>query len=360
MTPRIISRADWRPAELEQSGRWLRTLTDREVADLRAGLDRLKAADRPMLEITRADVPLGAFAAVLAEAEAEMETGIGFLVLRGLPMAGQSAEESRLMAWAIGTHLGVARPQGKASQLMSDVRDAGGTYRGGSGRGYNTNAELDYHTDGSDIVALLCRNTARSGGLSRLASSVAIHNALLEERPDLVETLYGLFPHSRQNEHAPDEPPSYMAPVYSLRDGHFASRYLRNHIRSTQLMEGEPRLTALQHEALDRLQTMASSPDFSFDMWLEPGDLQLVNNHVLYHSRTHYEDYEEEERKRHLFRLWLAVPGGRPLCEALRDAYKSVEPGTVRGGFKGRQVTPELLAYQARAAASLGMRDIPY
>lgn len=360
MTPRIISQADWRPAELEQSGRWLRILTERERADLRAAVEGLKTSGRPMLEITRADVPLGAFGAVLREAEAELEDGIGFVVLRGLPMEGQGVAENRLMAWAIGAHLGVARPQGKASQLISDVRDAGGTYRGGSGRGYNTNSELDYHTDGSDIVALLCRNTAKAGGLSRLASSVAIHNALLAERPDLVETLYGLFPHSRQNEHAPDEPPTYMAPVYSLRDGHFASRYLRNHIRSTQLMEGEPRLTALQHEALDRLQDMASSAAFSFDMWLEPGDLQLVNNHVLYHSRTHYEDHEEEERKRHLFRLWLAVPGGRPLCAALRDAYKSVERGTVRGGFKGRQVTPELLAYQARAAASLGMRDIPY
>lgn len=360
MTQKIISRADWRPAELEQSGRWLRVLTERERADLRAAVERLAASGRPMLEITRADVPLGAFAGVLTEAEAELEEGIGFVVLRGLPMDGQDVEKNRLMAWAIGTHLGVARPQGKASQLMSDVRDAGGTYRGGSGRGYNTNAELDYHTDGSDIVTLLCRNTAKSGGLSRLASSVAIHNALVDERPDLVETLYGLFPHSRQNEHAPDEAPTYMAPVYSFRDGHFASRYLRNHIRSTQLMEGEPRLTPLQHEALDRLQDMASSPAFSFDMWLEPGDLQLVNNHVIYHSRTHYEDHEEEALKRHLFRLWLAVPGGRPLCAALQDAYKSVEPGTVRGGFKGRQVTPELLAYQARAAASLGMRDIPY
>ena len=94
-----------------------------------------------------------------------MEEGIGFLVLRGLPMDGQSVDDHRLMAWAIGTHLGVARPQGKASQLMSDVRDAGGTYRGGSGRGYNTNSELDYHTDGSDTVGpslpnIACRRLA--------------------------------------------------------------------------------------------------------------------------------------------------------------------------------------------------------
>ena len=140
----------------------------------------------------------------------------------------------------------------------------------------------------------------------------------------------------------------------------FASRYIRNHIRSTQAMEGQPRLTALQHEALDAVQDLASTPEFCFSMWLEPGDLQLLNNHVVIHSRTHYEDFEAPEQKRHLLRLWLAVPGGRPLTEGLLAAYKSVAPGTVRGGFKGRGVTPEMQAWQARAAASLGMRDTPY
>jgi Taurine catabolism dioxygenase TauD, TfdA family len=95
-------------------------------------------------------------------------------------------------------------------------------------------------------------------------------------------------------------------------------------------------------------------------MWLEPGDLQLLNNHVVIHSRTHYEDFEAPDQKRHLLRLWLAVPGGRPLTEGLLAAYKSVAPNTVRGGFKGRGVTPEMRAYQARVAASLGMRDTPY
>jgi hypothetical protein len=64
--------------------------------------------------------------------------------------------------------------------------------------------------------------------------------------------------------------------------------------------------------------------------------------------------------KRHLLRLWLSIPNARPLCEGLRDAYKAVERNTVRGGFKGQHVTPELRAYQARAAAALGMRDTPY
>ena len=356
----VVSAADWHAAELEASGRWLCRPDAAAIADLKSGFARLKAGAKPMLEITREDMPLGAFAAVLADAARELEDGCGVRVIRGLPMQEYSVEDCRLLAWAIGTHLGVARPQGKASQLISDVRDAGGTYRGGGGRGYNTNAELDFHTDGSDVVGLFCLKTARSGGLSRLASSVAIHNALLATRPELVEALYGLFPHSRQQEEAADEPPAYLAPVYGMAAGHFASRYIRNHIRSTQAMEGQPRLSALQHAALDAIQDLASTPEFCFSMWLEPGDLQLLNNHVVIHSRTHYEDFEAPEQKRHLLRLWLAVPGGRPLTEGLLAAYKSVAPGTVRGGFKGRGVTPEMLAWQARAAASLGMRDTPY
>ncbi|MBL6458102.1 TauD/TfdA family dioxygenase [Belnapia sp. T6] len=352
--------AAWRPTQLEASGAWLRRLTAAEIADLEAGFARLKASGKSMLEMVREDFPLGPFAAVLAEVAREMESGIGFRTLRGIPVERYSVEDARLLFWAIGTHLGVARPQGKASQLMSDVRDAGGTYRGHGGRGYNTNAELDFHTDGSDVVALLCLKTARSGGLSRLASSVAIHDALLAERPELVETLYGLFPHSRQKEEAADETPTYMAPVYSLKDGHFAARYIRNHIRSTQQIEGEPRLTEQQHAALDAIQDLASSDAFCFSMWLEPGDLQLVNNHVIIHSRTHYEDFEEPERKRHLLRLWLAVPEGRPLCDAMREVYKNTAPGSVRGGFKGQNLPPGLAAWQARAAAALGMQDTPY
>jgi hypothetical protein len=282
------------------------------------------------------------------------------MTLRGLPSDRFDLADNRLLFWAIGTHLGVARPQGKASQLMSDVRAAGGQYRGTGGRGYNTNAELDYHVDGTDVVGLYCLQVARSGGLSRVASSVAIHNEILCRDPALVERLFQPFPYNRQNEEAEDEPPFYMAPIYSLRDGHFAARYIRNHIRSSQARTDTPRLTDLDHRALDIIQDLAETDEFRFDMVLERGDMQFLNNHVLIHSRTHFEDFEEPERKRHLLRLWLSVPGGRPLCESLRDAYKSVERNTVRGGFKGQNVGPDLRAYQARAAAALGMRDTPY
>ncbi len=354
----IQSKAAWRAKDIAASGRWLRVLTAAEIDAVAAILDAVRG--KPMLEMTRADVPMGAFGPVLEELTRELEDGVGFMTLRGLPAARFSAEENRLLFWAIGAHLGVARPQGKASQLMSDVRAAGGEYRGAGGRGYNTNAELDYHVDGTDIVGLYCLQTARSGGLSRVASSVAIHNEILRRDPDLVDRLYEAFPHNRQNEEAPDEPPFYMAPVYSFRDEAFAARYIRNHIRSSQLRTDTPRLTERDHRALDIIQDLAETDAFRFDMVLEQGDMQFLNNHVMIHSRTQFEDYDDPARKRHLLRLWPSIPGGRPLCEGLRDAYKAVETNTVRGGFKGQDVTNALRAYQSQAAAALGMRDTPY
>jgi hypothetical protein len=360
MAKTIDCAAAWRPRDFEASGRWLRVVSAEEAADLGAAVDALKASGKTLLDVTRRDVELGRFARVVEETRVEVESGLGVCVLRGLPTAGRSPEDNRLMIWAIGAHLGVARPQGKQSQMISDVRDAGGVYRSNSGRGYNTNAELDFHSDGSDVVGLLCLNTARSGGLSRMASAVSIHNAMLQSRPDLVEALYGPFPHSRQKEEAANEAPWYLAPVFGERDGLFACRYIRNHIRSSQALEAAPRLTALQHEALDMIQTLAESGDFAFDLWLRPGDLQLLNNHLMLHARTQYEDFEEPAQKRHMLRLWLSTRQARPLPEGFRAVYKAVESNTVRGGFQGQAITQELIAYQARAAADLGMTDTPY
>ena len=360
MHTRIDSPASWHAADVAARENWLRPLTGAEAEAVATMLQSVRATGKPLLQLTRHDVPLGAFAPVLQELTEELEHGIGFKTLRGLPSDRFSAEDNRLLFWAIGTHLGVARPQGKASQLMSDVRADGGQYRGTGGRGYNTNAELDYHVDGTDVVGLYCLRTARSGGLSRVASSVAIHNEILRRDPDLVDRLYQPFPYNRQNEEAADEPPFYMAPIYSLRDGYFAARYIRNHIRSSQLRTDTPRLTERDHRALDIIQELAETDDFRFDMVLEQGDMQFINNHLLIHSRTHFEDHDAPDRKRHLLRLWLSVPNARPLCEGLRDAYKSVERNTVRGGFKGQHIGPDHRAYQARAAEALGMRDTPY
>lgn len=80
--------------------------------------------------------------------------------MRGLPLDCWSVEDAKLVFWGIGLHTGVARTQGKGSQVMSDVRDEGGSYRVKGGRGYNTNAELDFHCDFCDLVGP-CASTSR-------------------------------------------------------------------------------------------------------------------------------------------------------------------------------------------------------
>jgi len=48
---------------------------------------------------------------------------------------------------------------------------------------------------------------------------------------------------------------------------------------------------------------------------------------VVVHSRTAYEDFDDPARKRHLLRLWLSTPDGRPLPEGFAGKYHNLEAG---------------------------------
>ncbi len=353
--PHENKRAAWLAHDLRSDPSWIYELGDIARRDLVATIRRTHAPERPLLDYRRGEFDLGAAWPSIAAALKQVRDGTGFAVLRGMPRAALTAAEFELLTWAIGLHAGVARPQGKASQYLSAVRDAGVTYRSGKGRGYSSNADLDFHTDSADIVLLTCYNMARSGGQSLVSSSVAAHGILTAERPDLAELLHRPFHFSRQQEQAPDEPPFYPNPVFDEKDGLLFSKWNRNRLTSAQAMEGVPQLTALQREALDRLDNILRRPDVMFDMYLQPGDMQILNNHVTLHSRTEFADFEEPERRRCLFRLWLAPPDSVALPESWRPAYRSTAPGSVRGGIAGQAYDEARRDYERRQAADLGM-----
>ena len=48
---------------------------------------------------------------------------------------------------------------------------------------------------------------------------------------------------------------------------------------------------------------------------------------MVVHSRTDYVDYPEPERMRHLLRLWLSTPDGRPLPRGYSERYHNLEAG---------------------------------
>ena len=273
-----------------------------------------------------------------------------------MPREDLNHEEFRLLSWAIGLKAGVARPQGLASQYISAVQDAGMDYRAANGRGYSSNAELDFHVDVADLTILTCYNKAKSGGQSMISSGVTAHNYLIKERPDLAEIAYQHFYFSRQEEQAPDEKPFYSLPLFEEEKGNLFCNWNRNRVQSAQNIEGVPELSKLQKETMDFLDEILTRPELMYTMYLEPGDMQIINNYRMFHSRTGYLDYENDLKKRCLYRLWLSPPDSIKLPESWKDFYRSVEPSMVRGGIIGQSYDETCIDFDKTHSKFLNMQ----
>jgi hypothetical protein len=119
--------------------------------------------------------------------------------------------------------------------------------------------------------------------------------------------------------------------VFNWHAGALSTIYSGQYIRSAQVNFPQARrLSAVEQAALDRLDALAA--ELSLEMDFRPGDMQFIHNHQILHSRTDFEDWPEPERRRHLFRLWLAPAGGRPLPPSFAQRYGQLTPGD-RGGI---------------------------
>jgi hypothetical protein len=349
------SLSSWRIVDLEQDPNWIFTIEDKGRAQLARTVRAAFDPERPLFDYRREDFDLGPAWDIIAPAVWQAHHGRGLALVRGLPRDDLSEEEFKLLNWAIGLYVGVARPQGKASQYISPVRDVGVNYRAASGRGYSSNAKLDFHVDGADLTTLACYNTAKAGGQSMISSSITARDVLMAERPDLAEIAHRDFYFSRQNEETEDEGPFYVQPLFDYADGRIFGKWNRNRVQSAQRFDEVPRLTDKQLEAMAMMDEILQRPENMFTMYLAPGDLQILNNYTTLHSRTEYEDFENSEEKRLLFRLWLAPPDSVQLPESWWDFYRATAPGTVRGGIRGHCHDNECRAFEGRQAVDLGM-----
>lgn len=87
----------------------------------------------------------------------------------------------------------------------------------------------------------------------------------------------------------------------------------------------------MQREALEAVQEIANRPELMLTMDFQEGDIQFINNHTMMHAREAYEDYDEPGHRRHLLRMWIAVPDAkrRPLADSLTDRYRWVQAGGI-------------------------------
>lgn len=340
LPPQIEGPSAWfGPDMAARSAEWLLHFSNAELAEIEAATLRYGEAD--IAQMRREDFPLPGLAPRLQAMLAELLDGRGFVLLRGLPVQRWGLRQSAVAFYGIGLHLGRARPQNAQGHVLGHVKDLGLSSDDPRVRIYQTHERQTFHTDSSDIVGLLCLQTARRGGQSALVSSVTLYNELRRLRPDLAACLFRPLATDRRGEVPAGGRPFFEIPVFSWHAGLLSAIYQRQYIDSAQRFADAPRLDAETIEALDLFDALSNDPRLNFMMSLERGDLQFVHNHNLLHDRTAFEDWPEPERRRHLLRLWLAPETARPLPPVFAQRYGSLLPGE-RGG-----VTMDDLALQA-------------
>jgi hypothetical protein len=327
--PSVWFADDMRGREAE----WSYCLSPAEVAELESALCGVRARGLEIAAISRDDFPLPTLGPMLDRLCDDVLTGRGFVLLRGVPVEDRPIVESATIYWGIGTYFGSARSQNAKGHLLGHVYDLGGSSATDPTiRSYATSERQNFHIDRCDVVALLCLRRAKSGGLSAIASSMAVHNVMLERRPDLLERLYQPMPVDRRGEVPEGKAPFYEAPVFNAHADDVSVLYSRLHIGSSQRFAEARRLEQEDIEALDMLAALAADDALRLDMTFMPGDIQFLHNHTILHARTGYEDWPEAERKRHLLRLWLAPNRARELPPVFAECYGGIVPGD-RGGI---------------------------
>lgn len=301
-TKPIESAADWRGDAMAQSGDWTVELQPAEKAELHAAVAHAEIRGLPMSALTAAHFPLPILARRIDDWRREIRHGRGFVLLRGVPTNEWTEAQSGLFFWGLGLHLGIPGAQNPQGDLLGHVRDQ---HTQEDARYYRTRKALAIHCDAADIVGLLCLQKAKSGGLSRIASSVAVFNELSRRRPELIPRLFAPFYFDTKGEGGlnafPVAPCRYAA-------GELRTFWQSDYYRSAPQYPNVPPLTTQETDLLDSYDAIATEPQFHLDMDLQPGDVQLLSNHTILHARTAFEDWPEPERQRHLLRLWISLP----------------------------------------------------
>jgi hypothetical protein len=332
--PRIIGGpAAWYGCDMARRSEWVLRFAPEHIAEIERAVRAFAASGAALAGISPQAFDLPRLGPLLTAVLRELLEGRGFALMRGLPVERWTREETAIAYMGVGSYFGRPRSQNAKGHLLGHVKDLGVDVTDPNVRYYQTRRKLDYHTDSVDVVGLLCLKTAKSGGESSIASSTTCYNEIARRRPDLLPLLFEPFPTDRRDEVPEGMLPWFDMPVFHWHAGRLSAIYVRQYIDSAQENFPEARrLTPKHRAALDLLDTLANDPSIHLSMAFEPGDVQLLHNHQILHSRTDFENWPEPEKHRHLLRLWLCPREGRPLPPVFTPRYGSVEPGD-RGGI---------------------------
>ena len=189
----------WTGAELAANRGWIREFSDEQVHRIDSAILDFERSGHHWRQADRHTLPLDGFETLFTDVAEELENGVGLFRLSGVDVERHDADALKAFYLSFGDHLGMAVPQTLEGDRLTSVEDEGaksnsygiiddqeieGGFRSSRARAFS-NAGLRFHTDRCDVVSLLCASQAKIGGHSKIASAVAIHNAMLERRPDL-------------------------------------------------------------------------------------------------------------------------------------------------------------------------------
>ena len=312
--PPVTGPAAWRGDGLGKSQEWVFHLSPAQVAELET-LGARFMHDNPDLRTVQArDYPLAETSEAVRAWGRDVDFGRGFVLVRGLRTDLYSDALSAAIYYILGLHMGDPIRQNEHGDLIDHVyATSDKTMDDPTALSSKVRDKLVYHSDSSDVVALMCLRPARSGGASCLVSGAEIYNEILRRRPDLAPLLFEPFhwDWKRQDHDAPAN--TYTSPIVSIVDGVFSMYAGALYIFTAQDYPEVPRLTPEQVEVLRLFDEITYEPGMAIEMDFRPGDIQWLSNYAALHSRTGFTDYPEPQRRRHLLRLWLGRRGDRPV-----------------------------------------------
>ncbi len=292
------------------------TLNEACRTEVFALADALKKNPLPVLRLSPNDFDLPACAALMAQAKQCLTAGPGFVLIDRLPLDDLRPTEALAIYWILASM--VARPVAQKwdGTMIYEVADTSGLRPGNRIRPYTTNAEQPFHTDNAyniyppDFVSLLCVRTAKSGGISRIASLNTAHNLMRDQHPDLLPRLYEPFLWDRVKEHADDDDLVLSNPLF-MTDGESLTARLGNRLIRQGYSVAEKDIDKEGDAALEALYGILNDTSLYKEFVFQPGQIQILDNRFIGHKRTAFEDWPEPERRRQLARLWLR-DHGRP------------------------------------------------
>jgi hypothetical protein len=338
----IDSPAAWRGGDLARSAAWRRALSASEVSALERATAQVRALPCPGFGPESFAVP--ELAELFTWMVQQLEHGPGVVRLSGVPVDRVSPDDVKRLFWGFCVNLGIPIYQTAAGEVLGEVKDETGTgtalhyNSGGSGPLLSartiarSTGPLRFHTDKCDLLCLLCATNAIDGGVSKIVSSVTIHNEIARRRPDLLRVLYEPYWRRRplDEEGARADSVFPMAVFARGPDGAFTSQYSRTYINQAQEIPSVPRLTQAQIDAMDLLHEVGE--EVCLQAPFEPGDMQFLTQHVTYHGRTAFTDDPAQGARRVLLRIWLSAPFSRALPDGHAVQWGDTTAGALRGG----------------------------